>query len=747
MGIKKFLNIQNLWRFSLFNGKNDDLSLVKNTFIFGKNTHGKSTLTSIFRSLESWNNDFITWRKTFDSIWNQQISIEMDDWSTVLFDWTSWKNNNLKLKIFDTRYIIDNIYSDEKLDENKQKKIISIILWSKGKSLEKEYINAKIELDKNPEKKKEITRSYWLSFDKSSLSFDAFRKLTSTDCEGIDIKIGEIDKKIKSVSNQSQIIQILNEVSLIFQKVETANLSWLRETLIIDQERIKLHIAIHINDADKALDFLSKWFDLLEEKKDEWKRSCVFCGQELWEESEKLVLDFSTYFSEQYKKLNALVSAYLKAFNNWSITNDLLIKQPKLQELWLNLDFSDLIIEANKYRENLIEELNKKKDNLNYVINLEAYDSMKLLFSEFQKNNLESLILEHNGTIDRTEPIRLKTEKTKYEIIKKRNEKPWIDSCKEYNDLEKEFDEVLKPAEEKAFKDKNDYAKWTLDWYESSINSILEKLCASFRLTDFILPDKRRGELKLFSLKFNDCTSNISLDWAENQSNFKNTLSESDKRLLAFAFFVTDIKNTPDLKEYIVILDDPMSSFDSERKNTTIKVLRDELTNGEWEPPDQLIVLTHEDNFFRFLNDIFQDQEKKFLKVVYSWADKTSKIHSCDIDEEFLKDEHFKNLDYYRNIQSWRDYSWCELWRVRIILEHIIDRKHYIDITTDIRSRWWILNWYYTNTADTILKTKMIDLFPNISHHDQSTRIKEWDLSDGDKQDIVKNLFEIVKML
>ena len=84
---------------------------------------------------------------------------------------------------------------------------------------------------------------------------------------------------------------------------------------------------------------------------------------------------------------------------------------------------------------------------------------------------------------------------------------------------------------------------------------------------------------------------------------------------MAFAFFVTDIKNTPDLKEYIVILDDPMSSFDSERKNTTIKVLRDELTNGEWEPPDQLIVLTHEDNFFRFLNDIFQDQEKKFLKV------------------------------------------------------------------------------------------------------------------------------------
>lgn len=744
MWIKKILNIQNLWRFSQFSSREDNLSFSKNTFIYWKNTHGKSTLTSIFRSLETLNTDFIVWRKTFDSTWNQQITIETDDWN-VIFDWTSWKNNNLKLKIFDTRYIIENIYSDETLDEDKQKKIISIILWSKWRILEENYTKAKNQINENTQKKTEITKSYWMSFNKDILGFDKFRKLNLNDCENIDTKISDIEEKIKSLNNQSQIIQILNEISTIFQKVENANLAWLKETLTINQEKINLHIEKHIKNEDKALDFLSKWVDLLNDKREDWLRNCVFCGQILSNESENLILDFNTLFSEQYRKLNALVNGFLNAFNDWSITNDLLIKQSKLQTLWLVLDFSELVNGADEKKKELISELNKKKDNLNYVVNIDSYESIKVLFSEFFKKNLTEIIKKYSVTIGSDELLKLRNEKVKYEIIKKRYEKPWKDSCNDYDELERKFSEELKPAEETAFNEKNEYAKTTLTGYESSINWILEKLWANFKLVDFSVPENRRGQLKLFSLKFSDCNSSISLDWEENQNNFKNTLSESDKRLLAFSFFITDIKNTKNLDEYVIVLDDPMSSFDIERKNTTIKVLRDELVDLEWKLPNQLIVLTHEDNFFRFLNEHFSEN-KKFLRISYNRGESTSKILNCDINEEFLKDEHFKNLDYYKQVQSCWDYTTCDLWKVRIILEHIIDRKYYLDIEMTIRERWWILKWYYDKVTDTTLKTSMDDLFPNISHHDQP-KIKEWDLSDWDKKDIIDNLLRLVNRI
>lgn len=744
MWIKKILNIQNLWRFFNFNSKDDNLSFSRNTFIFWKNTHWKSTLTSIFRSLETWNNDFVLWRKTFDSTWKQQITIDTDSWN-IIFDWDKWINNTLKLKIFDTRYILENIYSDEILDENKQKRIVSIILWEEWRKLEEKYINIKELLNENTKRKTEITRNYGMSFNKDILTFDKFKKITSVETENIDEKISIIDEKIKSLNNQSQIIQLLNEIDWFFTKVINGDLSILKETLTVNQDNINEHIRKHIKYEEKALDFLSKWVELLNDKK-EWFRWCVFCGQELGDNEEKLIIDFNTLFSEQYKKLNTLVSTYLNGFNNWSVINNLLIKQTQIQQLWIHLDFSNLAKEVEWYITILAWELQKKKDNLNYDINIDSYDLIKNKFKDFYEENIVELIKKYSNPIDTKELNQLKNEKSKYEIIKKRSEKPWSELCAEYDELERKFNEELKPQEEIIFKEKNDYSKTTLTIYETSINEILDKLWANFKLVDFSVPENRREQLKLFSLKFTNSSSSISIEWWENENNFKNTLSESDKRLLAFSFFVTDIKNTKNLDEYIIILDDPMSSFDIERKNTTIKVLRDELINQDSKKPNQLIVLTHEDNFFRFLNEHFKEN-KKFLRISYIHWEHTSKIFNCDINEEFLKDEHFKNLEYYKNIQTIWDYSTCDLWKVRIILEHIIDRKYYLEIDCNIRERGWIIKWYFDNKIlETSLKTNLTDLFPNISHHDQP-KIKEWDLSDWDKKDIIDNLLKLISKI
>jgi hypothetical protein len=52
-------------------------------------------------------------------------------------------------------------------------------------------------------------------------------------------------------------------------------------------------------------------------------------------------------------------------------------------------------------------------------------------------------------------------------------------------------------------------------------------------------------------------------------------LSDSEKRTLAFAFFLAKLKNDDNLSQKIVILDDPFSSFDSNRREKTIQLFRD----------------------------------------------------------------------------------------------------------------------------------------------------------------------------
>jgi wobble nucleotide-excising tRNase len=63
-----------------------------------------------------------------------------------------------------------------------------------------------------------------------------------------------------------------------------------------------------------------------------------------------------------------------------------------------------------------------------------------------------------------------------------------------------------------------------------------------------------------------------------NYPNFKNSLSESDKRVLAFAFFLSLLKHDEGLDKKILVFDDPFSSFEVRSKAIRLfhgkKVLR-----------------------------------------------------------------------------------------------------------------------------------------------------------------------------
>lgn len=729
--IKKITSIKNVGKFKHFSETDDSISFKENTFIFAKNTQGKSTLTAILKSLATNNPKYILKRKTFNSS-DQNIVIVMDH--NYIFN-TSWNNNYNKIKTFDSEYILENVYSNDLIDEEKQEKIASIVLGQKGLDLEKVWQDVKVQITDNANRKSEISRIYSSTFNKNTLVFSDFLKLQLQSKIDISTDIKKGKDKLESYSNQEEISSTLEKINNEIDKF-SLDKTELNKTLEMDQEIVNRHFLNHLKTSYGAINFISSGVQIMKDNK------CPFCSQDmLASEPAKLLKAYSILFSQNYKNIKESLRRTLSFLNGWEFEKDTLTFSSKLVDLGLDININTEINNISEQKKKLNEELIKKNEDLTYQIN---FESMEKIESDLKllKIEIDKYITVYAKSFKTEDVSLLKLNISKLETQEKRHQKVWKDLCDEYLDLENKYKDDLKPKEEVAFKEKNEYANNILSQYQSAINDILDKLGADFELTSFSIPVNRVDKIKLFSIKFKGYENEISLTDSDLGYSIKNTLSDSDRRLLAFAFFVADIKNTVNLSDYIIVLDDPMSSYDIDRKRFTIKVLRDELLNIHDEKPLQLIILTHEENFFKLLYEYFKENET-FLTIKYSKEDDTSKITPCDISDEFLKHDHYKKLDYYKkclngNIEN------IDLSGMRIVLEEVIKINHYLLMDKSIVESGAIINWYKENCGNKEINQKINDIFPHLSHHTQSNDVAETIYSEEDKKGIVKDFINLL---
>ena len=133
----------------------------------------------------------------------------------------------------------------------------------------------------------------------------------------------------------------------------------------------------------------------------------------------------------------------------------------------------------------------------------------------------------------------------------------------------------------------------------TTINIYLGRLNAGFRI-DYREPDYRGKEpAASYQILINDVpVSPRSTAEALDQPSFRNTLSGGDKFTLALALYFAKITADLELKDTIVVLDDPFTSLDNFRRQFTAIEIR-KLCGGA----AQTIVLSHDKNFLRLLWD------------------------------------------------------------------------------------------------------------------------------------------------
>jgi wobble nucleotide-excising tRNase len=665
--ISKILKIEGLGRFKNFsNGGNDDLKFLKHTIVFGFNTHGKSTLTTIFRSLKSSEKKYLKGKKSFGHTGDITIDILDDHNQHLTLANGNWSDPNIV--IFDNHFIHNSVFVGDEIDHRHKSSLHGIFVGENVGQKVAKLKELREEQDALEKKRDQIKTEYT----KNNLgAFDAFLKA---------VEIANIDKEIEKKKEE---IQRIKNIAALKQLISTSPLAStfdnfsaaMQKTLDTSAEKnIDAHIRNHWKDEQASKNFLADGVTLLKDG----ANTCVFCGQSLTPVTE-LIEDFKKVFGATYTETRQEIEKYGEAFLRFDAEAEIAKFAPlgvKCEDI-LN---KEVLLENKKI---LDEDVAKKLKNLNHPIDCESEDSpFKIFVSEIVKlhptfeelktqefsiqkqqsleNELRQLELSQYRHSEDGKALAEKYQKATKAVETKKAE---IDT------LRKEIDEATKSAIEKNQEQINTILKDTLkaDFTIQKLNSRsnLTRSDAHFVEYEFVI-----GEHIVPISNRRSQSDEEPLDKAY----FGNTLSDSDRRLLAMAFFISSLRTDENLKDKIVILDDPFSSFDSNRKDYLAKAIID-IQNDNEEQPKQIIILTHDDSFLGRLQEKLPSSDTKILKIKYSDTN-GSVLEKCNIDE-IIEEQYFKDIKYIKDSVDNSQNVDEALGKVRKCLERILRHKYY----------------------------------------------------------------------
>lgn len=366
----------------------------------------------------------------------------------------------------------------------------------------------------------------------------------------------------------------------------------------IDKEagQVSEEIKEHISKVGR--EFIEKGIELQKEMPD---NACPFCTQEI---TNNIIQVYTSYFNkriEQFKQDSLEVSGTLKKIlEQWNIKEILQSFErfkPFIEDFSTNKESLENALEQTKV---LLEKLQKEVGKKEGVENKEKFQETDKKLSENYKK-LQQCVDETRNILNQKKEQEKKLEKLKTELKEARIKKAKHDSY--------DWQKIKKEAEIKLS---------VLNRGHERLNCLLEKIDKKLKgLYDQKRPDIEtiNNYLKALNLpKYSldkDYRIVLNSDALEN-SEAKIILSDGEKTTLVFAYFLGRLKlfyKKEDLKNLVVVIDDPISSLDEQRiYNTTCLVAkinqelaREKLSNEENKA--QVFVLTHNHTFMaRLIN-------------------------------------------------------------------------------------------------------------------------------------------------
>lgn len=603
------VRINRLKQFGIFNDFNGTKiqTFGKYNLIYGWNGTGKSTLSNLFSCFEL--------RSLVPRFSAGQFSIALEDGSTITE--TTLPSSQLNIHVFNQRFIHENIDWDksvksilliakEKIDDLQKLEKLKGELQSKKKSYDEKISDVKKQreaLDKfltNAAKKMKLglqavdtSDSYYLNYDRRKLS--AFIQQNSAEIFKAESVLP--DDKIIDLTNAAKPDQL---PSITFASTAI-------EPDYFKKAAIRLRDLIGTTAINQAIQRLTdnpdirEWVQTgLEIHKQHDSQSCEFCGSPVTQlRTEALAAHFSKEFTDFQNRLQNAAT--------WIESQGAPINQipaPTAFYKELSADFEKFQKEYTSATEKINQQVQGWRDALKAKITDPAKTDIQISdvieedvtnFNETLKSII-ALVDKHNN---KTSNFKVETSKSKVKL--------------ELHFAAAEVQEFDYPGSEKNCNNLETEAK--LDYKE------IEKLDQEVAAIEALLSNETVG-----AKEFNDTLhrfigrSELCLNFNQKKKGYEiirnglgehdGNLSEGEKTAIAFVYFITKLKeNGNNIKDTIVVVDDPVSSFDSNHLFHAYSFLRTQCTDAK-----QLFVLTHNFTYFKLVRDWFSGMNRNRSK-------------------------------------------------------------------------------------------------------------------------------------
>jgi len=594
-------NIQKLKRFGIFqnhtNANTKDFG--KYNLFYGWNGSGKSTLSALFRCIENKScpakfpsSEFTITIDNGPAVTQNNISESNLNIYTFNHDFIneniSWNNLVKSILLIDKEKIEDR----KKLEELKKVQKIDTEMHEKESEEIRKLVEAISKFE--TESARHIKRSlqsidtkdnYYLNYDKRK--FEAFVS-TNIDATKTDAPLLSEDK----------IIELTNAA----KPDQKSDISFTPKTFNHEKFRkAKEHLddLLRTSVVSKIIQRLAEYGDIkswvesgLNLHKRHDKTQCEFCGNAISEERIKQLED---HFNDDYKAFQDR----LESANNWlsdqythpptlPTTSDFYEEFKKeYSEACTNLEkaIQDLNTEISAWHDTL----KKKIENpLQTTLTVEAISELSIKSFDEAMAAVEAIVEKHNH---KSKNFREETDKAKKQLEL------------HYATTEiKSFDYHGKKNEINFRTKKNDAIKSI-----TSDRNIEIRALENFLSNEGLGANQFNRSLHKFlgrselSLRFNPTKRGYEI-LRNDSSPTEGNLSEGEKTAIAFVYFITKLKeNDNNLENTIVVVDDPVSSFDSNHLFHAYSFLRNNCDKAK-----QLFIFTHNFTYFKLIRDWFE---------------------------------------------------------------------------------------------------------------------------------------------
>ena len=383
------------------------------------------------------------------------------------------------------------------------------------------------------------------------------------------------------------------------------------------RQRVLDHIKKSLRGATEAESFLETGKRILPAD-----GKCPFCGQDIVPAA-NLLNDYEKYFDASFAAIKKDVSERVRKFGQWSPSSQLREWQVgwaqavASREKWIGFipslsalpdvgaDIGKVIEKSSDLHATCMREFEKK------VLSLEVQPDLTPLMEiekilDTVKTQTDDCLHVCKTISDQISAFRqgLQTgnlgdaakELIRLRAIAESLGPQEISWRKNYRDAEAHVraEEKMRLNAEKAM---DAYCAKTYSVFQKDVNKVLEDFGLRYNVDG--LEPRSTQQSSQVSASMSLFVDGCSVSTAKRQTTeacFKNTLSEGEKSALAFAFFLAHLKQIGDLSDLIVLIDDPLSSFDDGRREATANRLAQLAKDCR-----QLIVLTHRKDFVGLL--------------------------------------------------------------------------------------------------------------------------------------------------